>query len=130
MRVNQGTLLQLCATSVVELRFVRRRAKLGWSPYRRALVSNNRQLLNSAPGQMTLHFMPPTHPPPYPWIQKNLVCCWDIFWQDWRMIPAESTDVITVFPVQQQEDIDKWWAYFALFIHNMSPQDKIAFMNR
>lgn len=130
MRVSQGSLMSLTRSAVVELRFVRRRDKPGWSPYRRGLVTNNSQLLNSAPGQMTLHFKPPTYPPPYNWFDKNLVCTWDIFWQDWRMVPAESTDVVTVFPVQTEEDINKWWAYFSMYIHTMSQSDKIAFMNR
>ena len=130
MRVSQGTLLELARGSVVELRFNRRRDKPGWSPYRRALVCNNMQLLNSAPGQLALHFKPPQGPPPYPWIQYNLVCCWCIFWQDWRMIPVENTDVITILPIQTPEDIAKWWTYFNTFLQNMSPQDKMAFMNR
>jgi len=84
-------------------------------------------MLNSAPGQIALHFKPPVMPPPYPWIQKNLVCSWDIFWQDWRMIPCESVDVITIMPTRPP---DEFWAYFNLFLENMSPQDKIVFMNR
>lgn len=130
MRVSRGSLQTLVQQSVVELRFVRRRAKTGWSPYRRALVCNSPILLNSAPGQAALHFRPPTNPPAYPASVKNLVCCWDIFWQDWRMVPAESVDVVTVFPVNNQENIDKWWAYFNLFLQNLTPQEKIAFMNR
>ena len=130
MRVTQGTLLELARQSVVELRFARRREKFGWSPYRRALISNNMQMLNSAPGQLALHFKPPTQPPAYPWIQKNLVCAFDLCWQDWRMCPCETTDVITVLPVRTPEEVNQWWGYFNTFLQNMSPQDKIAFMNK
>lgn len=129
MVLNQQSLLTACQNAVVELRFGRRRIKNGWSPYRRALVTNNITMLNSAPGQMALHFKPPTQPPKYPWIEKNLVCVWDIMWQDWRMIPVESCDVITMIPVQTPEEIEKWWSYFNLFLENMGPQDKVAFMN-
>lgn len=129
MRMSQQGLLTLAQNSIIELRFVRRRSKFGWSPYRRMLGTNNSTILHSAPGQFALHFKPPTHPPPYPWIEKNLVCMWDIFWQDWRMVPAESVDVVTVFPVQSEEDINKWWSYFGLFLENMSSQDKVAFLN-
>lgn len=130
MRASQGTLLELARQSVIELRFIRRRDKFGWSPYRRALISNDMQLLNSAPGQLALHFRPPTHPPPYPWITKNLVCCWDIFWQNFRMIPVETVDIVTVFPTKSPEEVLKWWTYFNQFLQNMSPQDKIAFCNK
>lgn len=130
MIVSQASLLTLVQNSVVELRFARRRQKYGWSPYRRALVCNNRQLLNSVPGQLALHFRPPMHPPAYPWMYKNLVCSWDIFWQDWRMIPAESTDVVKVFPVQTEEDSLKWWQYFNEFLQDMTPAEKMSFMNK
>jgi len=129
MRLSQGSLLTTLAQGVVELRSARRRTKMGWSPYRRMLCSNDMSLLQSAPGQIALHFKPPHGPPPYPWIQKNLVCAWDIFQQDWRMIPCESVDIITVFPTQTEEDKLKWWAYFNVFLENMSGQDKIAIMN-
>ncbi len=127
MRMSQGSLLEALRQSVVELKFVRRRTKFGWSPTRRMFCSNDFTMLNSAPGQIALHFKPPVMPPPYPWIQKNLVCAWDIFWQDWRMIPCESVDVITIMPTRPP---DEFWAYFNLFLENMSPQDKIVFMNR
>lgn len=129
VRTSQQNLLTLMETSIVELRFARRRTKFGWSPYRRSLTSNNRTLLGSAPGQLALRFRAPSQPPAYNWMQKNLVCGWDIMWQDYRMIPVESTDVVTVFPAQNQEDIDKWWAYFNMFLEKMSPQQKITFMN-
>jgi hypothetical protein len=130
MRVTQGTLIEIARHGIAELRFSRRREKFGWSPYRRALISNDMTLLNSAPGQLALHFKPPMHPPPYPWITKNLVCCWDILWQDWRMIPVETCDVITVFPTAKPEDVTNWWIYFGEFLAKMSASDKMAFMNR
>ena len=129
MRISQGSLLSILSQSVVELRFGRRRIKQGWSPYRRMLCSNDFSLLNSAPGTIALHFKAPILPPPYPWIKKNLVCAWSLFPQDWRMIPVESTDVITVFPTHSDEDKVLWWGYFNTYLENMAPQDKVSFMN-
>lgn len=127
MRVSQGQLLALLETNVLELRFYRRRSKAGWNPTRRMLVTNDRQILNSAPGRLALHFNPPTHAPAYNWSVKNLACGFCLFWQEYRMIPVESCDVITVIPTRPPE---KFWNYFNLYLQAMSPQDKIEFMQK
>ena len=126
MRVSQGQLLALLESNVLELRFYRRHPKAGWSDTRRMLVTNDKQILNSAPGKLALHFKPPTHAPAYNWRVKNLACAWDLFWQDYRMIPAESCDVVTIMPTKPPE---QFWGYFNLYLQAMSPGDKIQFMN-
>lgn len=126
MRVSQGQLLALLESNVLELRFFRRRSKPGWNDARRMLVTNDRQILDTAPGQIALHFKPPTHTPPYNWRMKNLACGWDLFWQSYRMIPVESCDIVTVIPTRPPE---KFWNYFNLYLQAMSPSEKIAFMN-
>ena len=90
------------------------------------LVTNDSLMLNSAPGKIALHFKPPTHPPSYNWRVKNLACGFDLFWQEYRMIPVETCEVITVFPTRPP---DKFWNYFNLYLQSLSPQDKIEFMN-
>lgn len=126
MRVSQVQLLALLESNVLELRFFRRHSKPGWNDARRMLVTNDKLILNSAPGQLALHFKPPTHAPTYNWRVKNLACAWDLFWQDYRMIPVESCDVITIIPTRPPE---KFWDYFNLYLQAMSPSDKIQFMN-
>lgn len=127
MRLSQSGLLSLLQQNVVELRFQRRRIKPGWSGYRRMLCTNDTQILNSSPGQIALHFKPPHGPPPYPWMVKNLVCTWSLFWQEWRMIPVETCDVITVIPTRPPET---FWNYFNIYLQQMIPSQKIEFMNR
>lgn len=126
MRVSQGQLLALMESNVLELRFYRRNPKQGWNAARRMLVTTDRQILDTAPGHLALHFKPPTHAPAYNWRVKNLACAWDLFWQDYRMIPVESCDVITIIPTRPPE---KFWDYFNLYLQAMSPSDKIQFMN-
>ena len=126
MRVSQAQLLALLESNVLELRFFRRHAKPGWNDARCMLVTNDRMILNSAPGQLALHFKPPTHAPAYNWRVKNLACAWDLFWSEFRMIPVESCDVITIIPTRPPE---KFWDYFNLYLQAMSPSDKIQFMN-
>lgn len=130
MRVSQSSLAQLLAQSVVELKFYRRHPKPGWADTRRALMCNNMSLLNSAPGHIALHFRPPTAAPAYSPKMHNLVCAWDIFWQDWRMVSVESCDVVTVFPVATLEEQLKFWAYFNEYLEAMTAQQKVGFMNK
>ena len=126
MRVSQAQLLTLLENNVLELRFFRRNPKQGWSAARRMLVTNDRQILDTAPGRLALHFKPPTHMPAYNWRIKNLACAWDLFMQDFRMIPVESCDVITIIPTRPPE---KFWNYFNLYLQAMGPNDKIQFMD-
>lgn len=126
MRVTQGQLLALLKHNVLEIRFYRRVPKTGWNATRRMLVTNDSSILNSAPGRLALHFKPPTHAPSYNWAIKNLGCAWDLFWQDYRMIPVESCDIVTIIPTSPPE---KFWDYFNLYLQAMSPSDKVQFMN-
>ena len=127
MRMNQSTLLATLDQSVVELVFRRRRPKDNWPGFRRMLCSNDRMILNSPPGHLALHFRPPTHPPAYDWRSKNLVCAWDLFWQDYRMISVESCDVVSILPTRPPE---QFWTYFNTFLQNMTPGAKEAFMKK
>jgi len=126
MRVSRGQLIALLEGNVLELRFYRRHPKPGWNDIRRMLVTNDQQILNSAPGKLALHFKPPTHAPAYNYHMRNLACGWDLFWQQYRMVPAESCDVITIIPTRPPE---KFWNYFNLYLQAMTPNDKIQFMS-
>lgn len=127
MYLSQSTLLQVLQSNVVELQFKRRHEKPGWSNYRRMLCTNDYKLLNSVPGRLALHFKPPSHPPPYPWRGKNLACCWDLLWQQYRMVSCESVNIITAIPSQPPE---QFWNYFNAYLQAMSPSDKVGFMNK
>jgi len=126
MRVSQGQLLALLETNVLELRFYRRNPKPGWSSTRRMLATNDKNILNSAPGKMALHFESPTRSPEYNWRTRNLACAWDLFWQQYRMVPAESCDIVTIIPTEPEE---QFWNYFNLYLQAMSPSEKVQFMN-
>jgi hypothetical protein len=126
MRVSQGQLIQLLQNNVLEVRFYRRRNKPGWNAERRMLVTTDYELLNSAPGKIALHFRAPTHAPSYNWRGKNLVCGWDLMWQDYRMIPVESCNIVTIIPTKPPE---KFWNMFNIYLQSMSPEAKQYFMN-
>jgi len=126
MRVSQGQLLALLENNVLEIRFYRRNTKQGHNAARRMLITNDRQLLNSAPGRLALLFKPPTHAPAYNWRTKNLACGWDLLWQAYRMVPVESCNVVTIMPSKPPE---KFWEFFSAYLQGMSPTEKAYFMD-
>lgn len=128
MKLSYNGLMTLMQNHVVELLFIRRHEKEGWPIGRRMLCTLDRNLLKSLAGRVTLNFRAPTHPPPYVARAYNLVVTWDIFWQDWRAIPVDSVVVVAFFPTHNKKDQDKFWAYFEARFHQMSAQDKVAFM--
>lgn len=130
MRLTWAGLKALSKDNVLELKFLRRHPKIGWKPHRRMLGTNATKILNSAPGHIALHFKPPTHPPPYFEGHYNMVCMWDLLWQDYRNVSCDWVDVITVIPVKTEEEQANFWQYFTMYIEAMSPQQKLIFMNK
>jgi len=128
MAANLSSLNTLLAYNVVELAFIRRNRKRGWPWNRRMLCTNNKDLLNSMAGRLTLNFAPPTQPPAYNYTSKNLACTWDILWQDWRMLPAEAVNVIATYPVRNKLDIDRFWEFFTKMVYPMTTGQKTKFM--
>ena len=129
MKVTRIALEAMLNKNVVELRFSRRHLKPGWKQYRRMLCTNNTQLLYSAPGRIALNYQPPSRSPPFVPAHYNLVNTWDIFWQDYRNISCDAVDVVTMIPLTNEEEADKFWNYFNLYLESMSPQQKMNFMN-
>ena len=106
-------LLKLLSNNVVELRFVRRHPKQGYPPNRRMFCTNSKALLYSIAGKITLkHKTPKGVGLPYLPPLKNLVVTWDIMMQDYRQIPLESVQIMEVFPVRNEEEINKFWEFF------------------
>lgn len=128
MKVGVAALAALLAQNVVEIKFRRRRIKPGWPPIRRMLATNDLRFLNSIPAHLALNYARPTHPPPFPVTPKNLVCAFDIFWQEYRNISCDDCNVISVIPLKTPEDVKKFWDYFATYLSDMDPGQKEAFM--
>jgi hypothetical protein len=87
------------------------------------LCTKSLEILNSNNGRLILNYKPPTQPPKYNPLQENLVCVWDIFMQDYRMVPVESCNVIEAFEPEQ------FWEKFNTQYRTMSQRDKTAYMN-
>jgi len=124
MRLSLGGLSALLKTNAAEIRFRRRRP--GPTPFRRMLCTNDLQLLQSMPGKLALNYRRPTGLPPYNPTQYNLLCVWDIFMQDFRMVPVDAAEVIAVLPTNPP---DQFWNYFNEKLSTMSAMEKVSFMH-
>ena len=127
MRVSQSALAALLSKNAVELKFVRRRPSTGDPLTRRMLATNDTILLNSSAGRTALNFKPASGHLKFNPQQKGLVLTWDIFMQDYRLIPAESADVISVIPTTPPEE---FWKYFSDSLSRLSTTEKERFMDK
>ena len=127
MRLSQSALTKLLERNAVELRFTRRRPIEGSPPTRRMFATNDGLLLNSAAGKTALNFRVPTGRLKFNPLQKNLVVTWDIFMQDYRLVPAESVEVVSVVPTTPPEE---FWKYFSDVLSKMTATDKQLFMDK
>jgi hypothetical protein len=123
--MSPGTLIQLLNEHAVELRFTRRRPLPG-DTFRRMLATNDTNLLNSTPGRLALNFHgAPSHLKFSP-EQKGLVMTWDIFMQDFRLVPAESVEIVSVIRTTPP---DEFWNYFNNVLAKMPESQKVQFMH-
>ena len=129
MRLSLLNLRALLLNNVAELRFKRRIPKKGFHAYRRMLCTNDQRLLNSPAGIIALHYVPTLHGSglQYDPTAKNLICVWDLFFQNWRMINCNDCDVVSV--IQTYPDPKKFWTYFEQQLIKMGASEKLMFMN-
>jgi len=123
MKLSLGGLSSLLTSNAAEIRFRRRRP--GPTPFRRMLCTNDLKLLQGISGKIALNYRRPTNYPAYNPTQYNLLCVWDIFMQDFRMIPVDAVEVVSVLPTSPP---DQFWMYFNERLSKMSAFEKISFM--
>jgi len=51
---------------------------------------------------------------------------WDIFMQDFRLIPAESVEIVSAINTNPP---DKFWEYFNKVLSKMTESEKVQFMH-
>ena len=123
--MSPGTLTQILNTHAVELRFLRRRP-LPDNTFRRMLATNDTSLLYSTPGRLALNFHGAPNRLKFNPEQKGLVMTWDIFMQDFRLVPAENVEVVSVIKTSPPED---FWKYFNNVLAKMPESQKVEFMH-
>lgn len=126
MKLSVSGLYSLCQQNVVEVKFTRRLQNVGKGAVRRMYATLDSELLNSKEGFEILRFKPPTQSASYNANAKGLVTVWDILFQDWRNIPSDTANVVTVTPTRP---LEQFWKYFNDTIRNMTEKDKANFMN-
>jgi len=128
--VNNHQLQALLGSSVVELDFIRRHPKAGWSDVRGLIGTTNPKLLNSEFGFGVLHFKPPKGGGMgYDYKSKGLCVVWDIFRQEFRVFGAEQVKIHEQqWPLGTDEEIEAFQNYIINDISKMSNDDKIKFM--
>lgn len=124
MIVTRQALDSLLKENVLDLRFARRITAPGKPPTRRMLCTKSYNLLNSINGRTTLNYRPPAGPKVFEEGKHNACIVWDILMQDYRIVPAESVNVIRQIPANEE-----FWKVFNEEIYPMSQQSKVDFMN-
>jgi hypothetical protein len=127
VKLSLGGLKTLLESNVVEIKFVRRIRLTNKPPTRRMLATLDRGVLDSKLGREVLNFKQPTQSPAYDAASRGLLTVWDIFLQDWRMIPVSNCEVVSVVPSKPPE---KFWEYFNKTIANMTSVQKAAFIDK
>lgn len=128
MRLGRASLANLLMTNALELRFRRRIKKAGYKDYRRMFCTNDKRLLMSSSGLKVLNFNPSRTLTglKYNPVSKNLIPCWDIFMQGFRMISCDDVEVIAVIKTTPPEG---FWKYFQEKLATMPAVQKAYFMN-
>jgi hypothetical protein len=124
MKASLPTIKSLLLSNVVEIKFYRRRLKLGSAPTRRMLCTNSLSLLNSTEGRLALNYRRAINMPKFDPNAKDLIITWDIIMQDYRCINMTACDLIQVIPANQL-----FWKFFNEKLAGLSAPQKISFMN-
>jgi hypothetical protein len=124
MLISQTSLAAVLKSNVCEIKFLRRRPKLGKSPFRRMVCTNANQLLLDIDGRLTLNYAPPKKLPKFNLNEKNVVIAWDVLMQDFRAISCDNCELIKTVPANEE-----FWEYFKNELSVMSAGQKMMFMD-
>lgn len=124
MKASLPTLKSLLLNNVVEIKFNRRRPKVGAALTRRMLCTNSLSLLNSPEGRLALNYKRAIRMPKFDPNAKDLIITWDIFMQDYRCINMIACDLVQVIPANKT-----FWTFFNEKLAGLSAPQKVSFMN-
>ena len=127
--MDNHALQVLLGGNAIELSFVRRHEKLGWSNIRSLLGTTNYKFLNGPFGKQVINFVPPKGiGMGYDYKSKGLCVVYDMLRQDYRVFGSEQVSIRQQWPLTTDEEIAAFEQYFMDKIMKMSDQEKLDFM--
>jgi hypothetical protein len=122
----------LLQTHVVEAYVSRRHSKAGYSNTRGIFATTNRKILNSIEGLRAFGFQSPNGiGMGYDPLQKNCVVSWDILKGKYRVFAMDNgVNILNSYPVNNAQNILKFWNYFTSYVLKLSDADKLKFMGK
>lgn len=88
------------------------------------LCTNSQVILNSANGRRVLGYRPPRYPPHFDPSAKAIIITWDILQMNYRCI-----NTTYCYLIKQYESEQEFWQVFNEKYLNMTPLDKLAWMD-
>lgn len=138
--ISREGLKKLLLTHCVEIKYQRRHPLVDSATCRLFCVGAypnfQDNLFLKTSGAKIAFYREPKGSPPYPPKpqynpdEKNIVITYSIFDMDYRSITINRANVIRAFPVDNKENIKKFWEYFNTKIVNMSVQEKTDFKKK
>ena len=127
--IQRAELKSLLQNNVCEIIFVRRRPERAPVPpraeIRRMLCTNSFKLLTSYNAKLSFtNFSLPRTGRRIDEVKHNIVCVWDIFWQDYRNVSMDMCHLRQTIP-----DDDTFWKYYNDKLLTMKPDVKLHWMD-
>ena len=125
-QVGRMELKGILQHNVCEIVFVRRRPERapGRPEVRRMLCTISENIFTSENGVRSLNFRRPKTARRLDEAKHNIVVVWDIFMQDYRNVSMDTCYLRQTIP-----DDDTFWKYYNDALLNMSPAQKMNFMD-
>ena len=122
--MTTATLKSLLLNNVLDLRFTRRIPVAGKPSTRRMLCTKSYELLNSTNGRVVLNYKPPRDQKQFNEGKNNAVVVWDIIMQNYRVVSAETVEIVRQVPADES-----FWKFFNDEIYILTTEQKSAYMN-
>ena len=129
MRVGAASLKSMLNQSILDIRFTRRTPKAGKPNTRRMLCTNAPQFLSTIAAKSVFGFSAPSGAPKYNAASKGLVIAYDLFMQNFGAINGSNVEILNVYPVTNEQQINEFWDFFSQNVSPMSASDKDKFMD-
>ena len=81
-------------------------------------------MLNSTNGRIVLNYRPPKNKKQFNESKNNACVVWDVIMQNYRVIPADSVEIIKTVPANGE-----FWKFFNEEVYIMDADQKKRYLN-